>query len=142
MGHSLLLLFASFRWTVFWGAIPIGLLAAAMLHANNLRDREHDPLVGKMTLANLRSEKRAKQELTILVLSAYFMQAVLVAMGILPLLSSISLLSLPLAFTIIRRTAKSKTPLELNLVLGLTVLLHLLFGMSHAMGLFSSVLLA
>ncbi|WP_018132304.1 1,4-dihydroxy-2-naphthoate octaprenyltransferase [Effusibacillus pohliae] len=128
------------RWTVFGGSIPIGLVAAAMLHANNLRDREHDRLVGKITLANLLSEKGAKQELTVLVFAAYAIQILLVSAGTLPKLSLITLLSLPVAVQVIRKAWTSATPLEMNLVVGLTVLLHLVYGTAYALGLFGSVL--
>lgn len=129
------------RWNVFWGAVPVGLLATAILHANNLRDRDYDPTVGKTTLANLLSEKGAKHELAVIVTAAYTVQAILVVAGMLPPLSLVTLLSLPLAVTVVRRAWQSGTPLEMNLVLGLAVLLHLLYGMSYALGLFSSVLL-
>jgi 1,4-dihydroxy-2-naphthoate octaprenyltransferase len=130
------------QWDVFWGAIPVGILAAAVTHVNNLRDREHDASVGKITLANLLSDKAAKLEMTFLVFAAYLLQIVLAAVHIVPRLSLITLLSLPLALTVVRRTWTSTSVLEMNLVLGLTVLLHLLYGMAYTLGLFSSVLLS
>jgi 1,4-dihydroxy-2-naphthoate octaprenyltransferase len=36
---------------VWWAAAPLALLTAAILHANNARDRVHDAAVGKRTLA-------------------------------------------------------------------------------------------
>ncbi len=36
---------------VWWAAAPLALLTAAILHANNARDRDHDASVGKRTLA-------------------------------------------------------------------------------------------
>ncbi|GAC1340678.1 MAG: hypothetical protein NVSMB29_09900 [Candidatus Dormibacteria bacterium] len=36
---------------VWWSAVPLALLTAAVLHANNARDRAHDRTVGKRTLA-------------------------------------------------------------------------------------------
>lgn len=37
--------------SVWWSAVPLALLTAAVLHANNARDRVHDRTVGKRTLA-------------------------------------------------------------------------------------------
>ncbi|GAX88837.1 1,4-dihydroxy-2-naphthoate octaprenyltransferase [Effusibacillus lacus] len=128
------------RWSVLLGSIPAGLLAAAILHTNNLRDREQDPSVGKITLANLLTENNAKLTLAGLLAAAYAIQAILVLFGVIPLLALLPLLTLPIAVRVIRRAWTSQTPLEINLVLGLTVLLQLLFGMAYALGLFASVL--
>jgi 1,4-dihydroxy-2-naphthoate octaprenyltransferase len=38
-------------WLAFWCAVPVGLLATALLQANNLRDIETDTASGKKTLA-------------------------------------------------------------------------------------------
>ncbi len=37
--------------SVWWASVPLVLLTAAVLHANNARDRDHDTAVGKRTLA-------------------------------------------------------------------------------------------
>ena len=41
----------SVPYSVWWAAAPLALLTAAILHANNARDRTHDAAVGKRTLA-------------------------------------------------------------------------------------------
>ena len=41
----------SVPFSVWWAAAPLTLLTAAILHANNARDRAHDSTVGKRTLA-------------------------------------------------------------------------------------------
>lgn len=128
------------RSIVFLGAVPIGLLVVATLHANNLRDREQDPLVGKRTMANLLSETVAKKTLGVFIYSAYLIQVILTLTGWLPWFSLLTLLTIPLAINIMRKTRQSTRPLELNLVLGLTVLLHLLYGVTYTLGLFLSTL--
>ncbi|MFC4768095.1 1,4-dihydroxy-2-naphthoate octaprenyltransferase [Effusibacillus consociatus] len=129
------------RGTVFLGAISIGVMAMATVHTNNLRDREMDRSVGKITWASLSSEKTGKQQLTILLLIPYLLQAILATVELLPWTSWITFLTLPLVLLIIRRVWTSTTHYELNLVLGLTVLLQLLYGIAYTLGLLSSVLL-
>jgi 1,4-dihydroxy-2-naphthoate octaprenyltransferase len=126
------------RSIVFLGAVPIGLLVASTLYANNLRDRDLDRLVGKRTIANLLSETSAKKALSGLIYSAYLIQIILTLSGLLPWFSLLTLLTVPLAYNIVRKTWQSSSPLELNLVLGLTVLLHLLYGIAYTLGLFFS----
>lgn len=127
-----------FRSAVFLGAVPIGLLVTAIYHANNLRDREQDRIVGKRTMANMLSEKTAKISLAIMIYGAYVVQLILMATHLLPWQSAVTYLTLPLAINITQKTRKSSEPLELNLVMGLAVLLHLLYGIAYTLGLFLS----
>ncbi|AEE45056.1 1,4-dihydroxy-2-naphthoate polyprenyltransferase [Cellulomonas fimi] len=52
---------AELPWTAWAGAVAIGLLACALLMANNLRDVPTDALVGKRTLAVRLGERRARR---------------------------------------------------------------------------------
>jgi 1,4-dihydroxy-2-naphthoate octaprenyltransferase len=129
------------RWQIFAGSVPIGLLAAAVTYTNNLRDRQHDVKVGKITIANVLSESAAKRGLTLLLLFTYLIQFLLVYSGIISWYTLITAIALPVMVGVIRKTGQAKTPLELNLVLGLTVLLQLLFGVLYTLGLFISAVL-
>ncbi|HEU4964463.1 MAG TPA: 1,4-dihydroxy-2-naphthoate octaprenyltransferase [Bacilli bacterium] len=125
-----------FFWSVVLGAIPIGLLTAAILHANNLRDLEHDRLIGKKTLATLLGWEKARWEYYLLLMAAYVAPLVLVLLKMTPWTVLLTLLTLPLAIKLVRTVKHTHDPMELNLVLGLTVLLQLLFGILNVFGVF------
>ncbi|MBO3083478.1 1,4-dihydroxy-2-naphthoate polyprenyltransferase [Cellulomonas fengjieae] len=54
-------------WPAWVGAVSIGMLACALLMANNLRDVPTDVLVGKRTLAVRLGERRSRQVYAVLV---------------------------------------------------------------------------
>lgn len=56
--------------SVWWAAVPLALLIAAVLHANNARDRGHDALVGKRTLATFLSPRAVVMEYRALLIAA------------------------------------------------------------------------
>ena len=58
-------------WTAVLLSIPIGALSAATLHANNIRDIEHDRNAGKTTLATLLGRERASTEYLIWIVVTY-----------------------------------------------------------------------
>jgi 1,4-dihydroxy-2-naphthoate octaprenyltransferase len=58
-------------WQSFVVAIPMGLLACALLAINNLRDRAQDELVGKRTLAVRLGDSRARKLFIALLLLAH-----------------------------------------------------------------------
>ena len=81
----------AFTWEAFLAALPVGLLTAAILHANNLRDLEDDRAHGKRTLASLVGRPRADYELVALVLGAFALAVALPASGAAPLTTLIAL---------------------------------------------------
>lgn len=54
--------------SVWWAGGALALLTAAILHANNARDRSHDALVGKRTLATRLSEDAVVVEFRVLLI--------------------------------------------------------------------------
>jgi 1,4-dihydroxy-2-naphthoate octaprenyltransferase len=58
-------------------SIPLGLLAAAAIHVNNMRDTESDALAGKRTIASLLGLEWSKAWFLVLLLGAYIVIAVL-----------------------------------------------------------------
>lgn len=48
------------RFTLWWACVPVGLLAVALLEANNLRDVQGDERAGKRTLAVQLGPRRAR----------------------------------------------------------------------------------
>jgi 1,4-dihydroxy-2-naphthoate octaprenyltransferase len=124
----------AFTWKALLASIPVGLLTAAILHANNLRDIEGDRSHGKRTLASIVGRPWADYELVALVLGAFALAMVLPATGAAPLTALIALLALPAALRLLRTLQASRDPRSLNRVLAGSAGLHMLFGLLWALG--------
>lgn len=125
----------AWTWDALLVALPVGLLVAAILQANNLRDIEEDRAHGKRTLASLVGRPAADIELAALVLAAYFSVAPLVAADVAPVPGLIALASLPVAVRVLAALPRSRDARSLNRVLAGTAGLHLLFGLLWALAL-------
>jgi 1,4-dihydroxy-2-naphthoate polyprenyltransferase len=91
------------RWEAFALAVPVGLLAAAILVVNNVRDIETDRRAGKRTLAVKLGREKARTLFAAMVVVAFLVPPLLV-----PALSGWVLLSfaaLPLALPLVRTVA-------------------------------------
>jgi 1,4-dihydroxy-2-naphthoate octaprenyltransferase len=75
-------------------SLPIGFLVAAILHANNMRDRESDLAHNKRTLANILGRQASRWEYLLLVGGSFVVLIILVALGYAPLLALLPLLML------------------------------------------------
>ncbi|MBA3943829.1 MAG: 1,4-dihydroxy-2-naphthoate octaprenyltransferase [Herpetosiphonaceae bacterium] len=115
-------------------SLPVACLVAAILHANNLRDLDSDRQIGKRTLATLFGRAGANLEYYVLVGGTYISLAVLVVLGLVPWLTLISLLTLPLAIRLMRIVANEHEPIKLQPVLRLTGKLHMQFGALLVLG--------
>ena len=80
---------------VLYISLPIGCLVAGILQANNLRDIIHDRKASIKTFASVAGGGFAKAEYLFLIITAYVIVIVLVALGILSPWSLLVLLSLP-----------------------------------------------
>ncbi len=114
---------------IILASLPVGFLVAAILHANNLRDLEHDRLVGKRTLATILGRSGANIEYYLLIGGTYLSLAIIVLLGIAPWLTLITVLTLPLAVRLVRIVASESEPKALQPVLRQTAQLHMQFGM-------------
>jgi len=123
-----------FTLEAFLASVPVGLLTAAILHANNLRDIQDDRANNKHTLASLAGRPLADYELIVLVLSAFVAVAALVITQGAPVTALIALLALMPALRLLALLPRSETPRSLNRVLGGTAGLHMLFGALWALG--------
>lgn len=121
-------------------SIPISLLVAAILHANNLRDLENDRQVGKRTLATLIGRKYANIEYYVLVSGAYFTLIALVVAEIAPAFTLIAFLTFPSAVSLMYRVSANIQPAALNPVLRRTAQLHMRFGYLMAIGWFFGII--
>ena len=91
------------RWEAFALAVPVGLLAAAILVVNNVRDIETDRRAGKRTLAVKLGREKARTLFAAMVVVAFLVPPLLV-----PALSGWLLLpfaALPLALPLVRTVA-------------------------------------
>jgi 1,4-dihydroxy-2-naphthoate octaprenyltransferase len=118
----------------FWAAVPVGLLATAILVVNNLRDIETDQRAGKKTLAVRFGRKGAQIEYMLLLGLAYFIPPAMGFSGVASLWVLLSWLSLPLVRPLIRLILR-ETGRPLNQALAGTARLELVYSFLLALGL-------
>jgi 1,4-dihydroxy-2-naphthoate octaprenyltransferase len=117
---------------VLWCGVPVGLLAAALLEANNLRDIETDTAAGKKTLAVRLGRKNAG------LLYCFTLMGAALSVGVLQHYrgwSLLALLALPLAFYPIRLALGDRSGRALLPMLGATARLQLAVGVLLTIGL-------
>lgn len=115
-------------------AIPVALMVAAILHANNMRDYDADRAVNKRTLAVIFGLRFARVEYVFLVGGAYAALALLTLAGVIPWPGLLAFLTLPAALRLMRVfTTSSAIPL-LHRAQGQTAQLHGRFGLLLALG--------
>jgi 1,4-dihydroxy-2-naphthoate octaprenyltransferase len=121
-------------------SLPLGLLAAAVVHVNDMRDVESDVQAGKRTLASFLGLAGGRILYVLLVLAAY---VVIIALGVphhAPHLILITLWTLPtlvVAFSGILRTDLAP---GLHVVLRETIKMQVIFGILLVAALFVSAL--
>jgi 1,4-dihydroxy-2-naphthoate polyprenyltransferase len=81
----------------WWMTVPPGLIIAAILVVNNLRDLENDRKAGKHTLAVILGEQATKTQYLFCIIAAYLVMPFAAIMEVLPWSSLLAWLSLPLA---------------------------------------------
>ena len=91
-----------FTSQAIWVSIPVGILVALVLLANNIRDIQFDSRVGIETMGTLLGRRWALRLYQLLLIGAYVATALLILCGALGLWSFLTLLSLPLAFKLLR----------------------------------------
>lgn len=118
-------------------AIPVGMLAVAILVVNNLRDIQTDAAVGKVTLAVRMGGTRTRQFYQALVVLALLATGAVAAAD----LSALPLLALAATPFAVRPTLvvlHGREPHELIEALGGTARLQLIYGVLLAIGLWAS----
>jgi 1,4-dihydroxy-2-naphthoate octaprenyltransferase len=124
----------SFSWGAFAASLPVGLLVADILHANNLRDIENDRRRSKVTLAGIAGRPLADYGWYLLTYGAFLCVAAAVATGLLAPSTLIVFLALPWAWSA-GTALKYSDPQGLNALVRGTAGLHLRFGLLLALGL-------
>lgn len=122
---------------VLWLAVPVGLLACALLMANNLRDIPTDAAVGKRTLAVRIGAQRSRALLVATVVIALVMPSVGALVRSLPWLVLLTLATLPLAIAPLRTVRIAEGRALVPALIGITRL-QLVFGVVLAGALLAS----
>ena len=119
-------------WLGAAAAVPVGLLACALLTVNNLRDIPTDEATGKRTLAVVLGDRRTRALYSACVLVPF---AVAAAMAPVAPLALLALAALPLAVIPVRQVLAAASGRGLIAVLGETGRLQLAFGLLLTAGL-------
>jgi 1,4-dihydroxy-2-naphthoate octaprenyltransferase len=121
-------------WLAVGAAIPVGLLATALLVVNNLRDIRTDEVAGKRTLAVRVGDRSTRIFYTALMVGPYLVTPFVAGLGGRPL-ASVSLLTILLARIPVQRVLEGAAGPALIPVLGETGRVQLVFGVLFALGL-------
>jgi 1,4-dihydroxy-2-naphthoate octaprenyltransferase len=118
-----------------WVSVPVGLLITAVLYINEFPDYQADKSAGKKTLPVVLGRERAVAGYVALLVGAYLVVILGVALRILPLTALLALLSAPLAYRCIQgaRRFHSDTP-KLIPTNAMTIQIHLLTGLLLCLG--------
>lgn len=115
-------------------AIPVGLVATAILVANNLRDIETDGAAGKRTLAVLLGAPRTRLLYAALMYGAFALVALFGVMGWLPRGVLLAVIFTPAARRPVAEVLKESVGADLIRVLKRTAAVHLLLGLAIGVG--------
>jgi len=120
-------------WQAFGCAIPVGLLASAILVVNNVRDLETDRRAGKRTLAVRLGRERTRVLYVAMIAIAFASAPLLWLFGMTPWLM-LSWLAIPLAVRVVRVVRTRVDGPSLNAALARTWALQLVFCLLLAAG--------
>lgn len=121
----------SAAWT---GGVVMGFLAAAILEANNIRDLDTDRDAKKWTIAVLIGRKNARRLFVVTLFLAYFTILFGTMVGLLPPMSVIGLVGVPLGIPLVETVYKTTDGPELISVLKGTALLQFLTAVMLSLG--------
>jgi len=126
------------RWEAFALSVPVGLLAAAILVVNNVRDVETDRRAGKKTLAVRLGRQRTRTLFAAMIYGAYLLTPVTWLFGPLSAWVLLPWLTLPVAASVVRTVRNRLDGPSLNGALAQTGMLQLAFCALLAAGLLLS----
>jgi 1,4-dihydroxy-2-naphthoate octaprenyltransferase len=125
-------------WQAFVLAVPVGLLAAAILVVNNVRDIDSDRRAGKRTLAVRLGRKRGRLLYAAMVYGSYVVVVLPWLLGSLSALLLLSWLTLPVAVGLARMVQSHTDGPTLNEALARTGQLQLAFCVLLCAGILAS----
>jgi 1,4-dihydroxy-2-naphthoate octaprenyltransferase len=126
------------EWEAFALAVPVGLLAAAILVVNNFRDIDTDRRAGKRTLAVRLGRERTRILFAAMVYLAYLLTPVTWLFGPLKAWVMLPWLTIPIAAPIVRTVRNRSDGASLNGALAQTGMLLLAFCILLSAGLLLS----
>jgi 1,4-dihydroxy-2-naphthoate octaprenyltransferase len=126
------------NWEAFALAVPVGLLAAAILVVNNIRDIDTDRRAGKRTLAVRLGRARTRTLFAVIVYGAFVLAPVTWLFGPLSAWLLLSWLTIPLAAEVVRAVRNHTDGPTLNATLARSGLLQLTFCVLLSAGLLLS----
>jgi 1,4-dihydroxy-2-naphthoate octaprenyltransferase len=119
-------------------AVPVGLLAAAILVVNNVRDLETDKRAGKLTLAVRMGRERTRRMYTAMLVAAFLVVPLAWLLGDLDAWVLLAWLAAPLAIPLIRTVSTRTDGPALNGALAGTGMLQLAFCVLLSAGILCS----
>ena len=131
----------SFSASALAAAIPIGLVAAGIMHTNDLRDYDTDVLHAKHTLATMLGRRDAGFALAMMDGLAFVVTLAAVITGLLPWLALLVLIAVPHAIDHLRTAFSATKTKQLHAAWLLGIKLHLEFGLLLIAGLLASAAL-
>lgn len=121
---------------VLWISIPVAMFIGAIMLSNNIRDLDGDKINGRKTIAILIGRKNAIGFLATLFMTAYALTIVFIFLGMLPLISLITLVSAKIAFDVIKGFIGKTKPLEMMPAMILTGKTNTIYGLLLCLSLF------
>jgi 1,4-dihydroxy-2-naphthoate octaprenyltransferase len=126
------------RWEAFALSVPVGLLAAAILLVNNIRDADTDRRAGKKTLAVRLGRDGARRLYVGSIAIAFISVPLIAAVGDVSWLVLLALLAVPVAIPLVRVVRTRTDGPSLNMALAKTGMLLALFSILLSIGLLAS----
>ncbi|MBV9213026.1 MAG: 1,4-dihydroxy-2-naphthoate polyprenyltransferase [Actinobacteria bacterium] len=128
----------SLRWEAVALAVPIGLLAAAILVVNNVRDIDTDRRAGKRTLAVRLGRPRARRLYAVMLAVAFLSPVAVAAAGGLSWYVLLPLLAAPMALPLVRAVGTRTDGPSLNAALAGTGKLLAVYAILLSVGVLMS----